>query len=133
MRYAWYLFELQIFIQPYNLLFSGNVPEFYQLGRLPCEEEASSYKVPKVLNFLLEFFKMIPSVANPGCLTRISDPTFYYPGSWIRIFPSRIRIKEFKYFNPKKWFLSSRKYDPDCSSWIPDPDPYFLPIPDPGL
>jgi hypothetical protein len=24
----------------------------------------------------------------------------------------RIRIKE-KYFNPKKWFLSSRKYDPD--------------------
>ncbi len=52
-------------------------------------------------------------------------------GSRIRIFPSRIRIKEFKYFNPKKWFLSSRKYDPGCSSRIPDPDPYFLPIPDP--
>jgi hypothetical protein len=31
---------------------------------------------------------------------------------------SRIRIKEFKYFNPKKWFLSSRKYDPGCSSRI---------------
>jgi hypothetical protein len=41
-----------------------------------------------------------------------------YPGSWIRIFPSRIRIfsipdhgsgiriKEFKYFNPKKCFLA---------------------------
>ncbi len=59
----------------------------------------------------------------------------------IRIFPSRIRIKEFKYFNPKKWFLSSKKYDPGCSSRIqiltfypsriqgskrhriPDPDP----------
>jgi hypothetical protein len=33
---------------------------------------------------------------------------------------------------PKKWFLSSRKYDPSCSSRIPDPDADFLPIPDPG-
>jgi hypothetical protein len=47
------------------------------------------------------------SVANPGCLSRIPDPTFYHPGS--RIQPvsipdpgSRNRIKEFKYFNPKK-------------------------------
>jgi hypothetical protein len=39
-----------------------------------------------------------------------------YPGS--EFFSSRIRIKEFKYFNPKKWFLSSRKYDPECSSPI---------------
>ncbi len=38
-------------------------------------------------------------------------------------FPSRILIKEFKHFNPTKWFLGSRKYDPD---------PDFLPIPDPG-
>ncbi len=53
---------------------------------------------------------------------RISDPNFFHPGS-------RIRIKE-SYFNPKNWFLSSRKYDPGCSSRIPDPD--FLPIPDPG-
>jgi hypothetical protein len=30
----------------------------------------------------------------------------------------------FPFFNPKKWFLSSRK----C-----DPDPDFLPIPDPGV
>jgi hypothetical protein len=53
-----------------------------------------------------------------------------YPGSRIRlfsipdpgseIFPSRIRTKEFQYFNPKKWFLSSKKYDPGCSSPIPD-------------
>ncbi len=51
-----------------------------------------------------------------------------YSGSWIRIssipdpgsefFLSRIRIKEFKYFNPKKLFLSSRKYDLGCSSRI---------------
>jgi hypothetical protein len=53
------------------------------------------------------------------------------PGS--EFFPSRIRIKEFKYFNPKKWFLSSRKYDPGCSSRIRDPDPDFIPIPDPDV
>ncbi len=43
---------------------------------------------------------------------------------------SRILIKEFKYFHPKKtkkWFLSSKKYDPGCSSRIPDPDADFLP------
>jgi hypothetical protein len=34
------------------------------------------------------------SVADPGCLPRIPDPTFFHPGS-------RIRIKEIKYFNPK--------------------------------
>jgi hypothetical protein len=68
-----------------------------------------------------------------------------YPGSRIRLIsipdpgselsPSRIRIKEFKYFNPqknKKWFPSSRKYDMGCSSRIPDPDADFLTIPDPG-
>ncbi len=43
----------------------------------------------------------------------ISDPNFFHPGS-------RICIKEFQYFNPKKWFLSSRKYESGCSpgSWI---------------
>jgi hypothetical protein len=71
-----------------------------------------------------------------------------YPGS--DFFPSRIRTvtvpdpgsaSKFQLFNPKKWFLSSRKYDPGCSSRIrmlnfypsriqgskrhriPDPDP----------
>ncbi len=72
-------------------------------------------------------------------LLRIRD---VYPGSEffpsrILIFPSRIpiRIKEISIFlTKKKWFLSSRKYDPDCSSriGIPDPEPDFLPIPDPG-
>jgi hypothetical protein len=41
------------------------------------------------------------------------------------------------YFNPKKWFRSSRKYDPGCSSriQIPDPDLTFYPsrIPDLGV
>jgi hypothetical protein len=66
-----------------------------------------------------------------------------YPGSelspsLIQDPGSRILIKEFKYFNPKKakkWVLSSKKYDPGCSSRIPDPDAEFLPsrIPDPGV
>jgi hypothetical protein len=53
-----------------------------------------------------------------------------YPGS-----RTRICIKEFKYFNTKKWFLSSRNYDPDCSSRIRiwDPDPDFLAIPGTGV
>jgi hypothetical protein len=35
----------------------------------------------------------------------------------------------------KKWFLSSKKYDPGCSSQIPDPEADLLPsrIPDPGV
>jgi len=46
-----------------------------------------------------------------------------YPGSRMRLFPSRIRI----FF--QKWFQIPRKYDPGCSSQIriPDPDPDFLP------
>jgi hypothetical protein len=68
------------------------------------------------------------SVAGPMCLSRI-------PGS--ECFPSRIRIKEFKYLNRKKWFLSFRKDDPGCSSQIRIPDPDFIfhrsPIPDTGV
>jgi hypothetical protein len=36
------------------------------------------------------------SVADAGC---IPDPNFFHPGS--KFFPSRIRVKEFKYFNQK--------------------------------
>ncbi len=64
-----------------------------------------------------------------------------YPRS--DFFPSRIRTvsipdpyKKFKYFNQKKTkkrFLSSRKYDPGCSTQIPDPDADFIPNPDPGV
>ncbi len=46
-----------------------------------------------------------------------------YPRSRIRLFSilvpgSRMHIKEFKYFNSKISFLSSRKYAPGCSSRI---------------
>ena len=76
-----------------------------------------------------------------------------YPGSRIRLFSipdlgSRIRTvsipdpgsssKNLSILTPKKakkWFLSSKKYDPGCSSRIPDPDADFSPsrIPDPGV
>jgi hypothetical protein len=58
--------------------------------------------------------------------SRIPDPICSHPRS-------RIRIKEFKYFNPKKWFLSSRKYDLDCSSRIRILTFYLSQIPDPGV
>jgi hypothetical protein len=68
---------------------------------------------------------------------KIPDPNCLHPGS-------RIRIKEFKNFNPKKpkklflkkpkkWFLSSRKYDPGCSSRIRMLTFYPSRIPDPGV
>jgi hypothetical protein len=62
------------------------------------------------------------SVADPGSL---SLTEFFHPGSASK---NLIIL-----FNPNKWFLSSRKYDPGCSSRIPDPNSYFLPIPDPGV
>jgi hypothetical protein len=53
--------------------------------------------------------------------SRIPDP-----GS--ELFPSRIPD-----FNPKKWFLSSMKYDPGCSSRIRILTFYPSRIPDPGV
>jgi hypothetical protein len=68
-------------------------------------------------------------ISDPGSdffPSRIPDPNCFHPGS-------RIRIKEFKYFNPKKWFLSSRKYDPGCSSRLQILTFYPSRIPDPGV
>ncbi len=50
----------------------------------------------------------------------IPDPgsEFFYPGSKSKISRIRIRIKVFKYFKPKKLFLSSRKNELGCSSRI---------------
>jgi hypothetical protein len=70
------------------------------------------------------------NVADQGYLSRILDPNFFIPD-----LGSRILIKEFKYFSPKKWFISSWKYNADYSSRIqmPDPDHDFLPIHDHGV
>ncbi len=56
--------------------------------------------------------------ADPGCLSRVLDPNFFYPRSRIQVQKdsgSASTWKEFKYFIPKNLFLSSRKYDPGCS------------------
>jgi len=70
----------------------------------------------------------------------ILDPgsDFFFSGSRIQGIKdpgSGSASKEFKYFYPKKLFLSCRKYDLGCSSQIPDPDPDFFQyrIPDPGV
>jgi hypothetical protein len=44
---------------------------------------------------------LLGSVADPGCLSRIPDPTFFHPGSRIRTISipdpgSQVLIKEFK-------------------------------------
>jgi hypothetical protein len=87
----------------------------------------------------------ISSIQCCGSGMFIPDPTFFHPGSRIRTVSIPDPHQRIKYFNPnksKKWFQSSKKYDPGCSSRIPDPDADFLPsqipgskkhsIPDPG-
>jgi hypothetical protein len=68
----------------------------------------------------LMFGKMLRKFRCCGSGMYFQDPTLFHPGS--EFFPSRIRIKKFKYINPKKWFLSSRKHYPGCSSRIRFPD-----------
>jgi hypothetical protein len=65
----------------------------------------------------------------------ILDPGSDFSPSRIGFFSSRIHIKDFKYFNPKKCFLNSRKYDPGDSSRIRIRILIFYPsrIPDPGV
>jgi hypothetical protein len=44
------------------------------------------------------------SVADPGLLSRISDPNFFHPGSRVKMIPGsriRIHIKELKYLTKK--------------------------------
>jgi hypothetical protein len=51
----------------------------------------------------------------------IPDPGSDFFPSWIRIFSiqdPRSTLKNLSIFNPKNCFLSSRKYDPGCSSRI---------------
>jgi hypothetical protein len=46
---------------------------------------------------------------DPGCLSRIPDPTFSNPDPGSEFFPSRILSKVFEYFNPK----NARQLDPN--------------------
>ncbi len=91
--------------------------------------------VQKLL-FLFWNKSLSSSVADLGCLSRIPDPTFFHPGSRIRIVSipdPGSTSKNICISIPKKWFLSSRKYDPGCSSRIRIPTFYPSRIPDPGV
>jgi hypothetical protein len=61
---------------------------------------------------------------------------FFHPRSLIRSFSITDPGSASKNLSilTQKWFLNSQKYDPGFSFQIciPDPDPGFLPIPDPG-
>jgi hypothetical protein len=59
------------------------------------------------------------SVVDPGCLSRILDPTFFHPGS--ELFPSRIP-------DPILSFYPSRIPDPGVRHQIPNPDPQHCKI-----
>jgi hypothetical protein len=90
------------------------------------------YLLVKTFDFKNEHFQLVFKLKTTPLKIRALDAVLrirdVYSGSRIRLFsirepgsdffPSRIRIKEFKYFNPKKWSLGSRKYDPGCSSRI---------------
>jgi hypothetical protein len=77
----------------------------------------------------------------------ISDPNFFHPGSRIKLIPGsriRIRIKEFKYFNPKNCYQALgnmiQNVHRGSGSWffthpgsrIPDHDWRVKKAPDPG-
>jgi hypothetical protein len=66
----------------------------------------------------------------------IPDPNFSVSNPGSEFFSSRIHIKEFKYCNSKNGFKALgnmiRVVHPGYRIRILDPDPDFLPIPDPG-
>ncbi len=103
------------------------VMESYKSGLLSCESMPSPAAGEQ--NFILKLCMgsgACTSVADLGCLSRIRTVSIPDTGS---------ASKNLSILTPKKtkkWFLSSRKYDPGCSSRIPGPDADFLPIPDPG-
>jgi hypothetical protein len=116
------------------LLGHGLIGSLFRLQCLFIWACTVSYTHP-VLQHTDTSIQFIPDPGSNFFPSRIPDP-----GSELSHPGSRIRIKEFKYFNPKKWFLNSRKYDPGCSSrirmltstqnWIPDPG--VKKAPDPG-
>jgi hypothetical protein len=69
----------------------------------------------------------IPDPGSDFFPSRIPDPNCLHPGSSSK----NLRILTPK--KPKKWFLSSKKYDPGCSSRIRMLTIYPSRIPDPGV
>jgi hypothetical protein len=77
-----------------------------EINTVCCQIES---RILKILNF----FSLKFSVADPGCLSRIPDPTFFHPRSRIRtvsIPDPGSSSKNLSILTPKKakkWFLSS--------------------------
>jgi hypothetical protein len=91
----------------------------YNLPKVPFICPQSSGKVTTTYFFLFQYSNTpyaLCSVADPGCLSRIPIRVFSIPdpGS---------ASKNLSIISPKKWFLSSWKYDRGCSSRIRVPAP----------
>ncbi len=78
----------------------------------------TSLSVPRIIFQLVDssFSKPVPSVADPGCLSRIPVPNFSIPdlGSRFKKIPGFASKNLSTVLQPKKLFLSSRKYGPGC-------------------
>jgi hypothetical protein len=119
------IFEHKCKACPYNCSPGRSVcsGRYLQLrSRLPHARQRTEYHrgIAKQRMYLLFPHLLFWESILQCCGSRmfIPDPNFFHPGSRIRIFTSRIRIKEFKYFNPKKLFQSTRKYHLGFSSRI---------------
>jgi hypothetical protein len=87
-----------------------------------------TYKIQSVLfvqaHMVFKFLSYLVQETNYYEVFAVLRTRDVYPGS--ELFPSRIRINEFKYFSPFKLSEIS------SGLFIPDPDPDYLPIPDSG-
>jgi hypothetical protein len=108
-------------------------PAANQLWRIHRRELLSHRHISRLADFQSNLESTLtPSVAVPGCLSRIPEQNFFYPGSEFFHPGSR------EYFNQKNWFISSRKDDPGCSSrmrilfFLPIPNFEVKKAPDPG-
>ncbi len=97
-------------------------------SRTSCPSPSSSHPRTKVPAPYNEYLAIIVTDDTEGrrCIDRrLSLLLLYDPVSipYLEFMESSTvgKISEFMYFYPKKWFLSSRKYDLGCSSRIRDP------------
>ncbi len=90
-------------------------------------------------NVSIAYIRMVPTqccgsgvfIPDTGSELTIQIPDSGSKRSWN--LGSASASKNLSIFYPKKLFLSSRKYDPECSSRTPNPDFFPLQIPDPGV
>ncbi len=103
-------------------------PTFLRAGR----SVRGPFFLPHLSPFLDPKSRALTSVADPRCLSQGPRSEFCRPGSRVKKNSGSGSASKNLSILTQKLFLSSRKNDSGCSSRIPDPDPYVLPIPDPG-